>query len=44
MNKTRKETLKEIAEKLKNKELFKESNDRARQTLSKIRSTNKTRQ
>jgi hypothetical protein len=33
-----KETLKEIAEKLKGKELFKESNDRARQTLSEIKS------
>jgi hypothetical protein len=38
MNKMGKETLKEIAEKLKNKELFKESNDRARQTLSEIKS------
>jgi hypothetical protein len=32
------ETLEEIAEKLKNKELFKESNDRARKTLSEIKS------
>ena len=32
------ETLEEVAEKLKGKELFKESNDRARQTLSEIKS------
>jgi hypothetical protein len=33
-----KETLEEVAERLKGKELFKESNDRARQTLSEIKS------
>jgi hypothetical protein len=32
------ETLKEVAERLKDKELFKESNDRARQILSEIKS------
>ena len=32
------ETLEEVAERLKGKELFKESNDRARQTLSEIKS------
>ena len=36
MNK--KETLKEVAERLKDKELFKESNDRARKVLSEIKS------
>ena len=35
MNK--KETLKEVAERLKDKELFKESNDRARKVLSEIK-------
>ena len=33
-----KEKLKEVAEKLKDKELFKESNDRARKVLSEIKS------
>lgn len=32
------ETLEEVAEKLKGKELFKESNDRARKILSEIKS------
>jgi hypothetical protein len=34
-----KETLEEVAERLKGKELFKESNDRARETLSEIKSS-----
>jgi hypothetical protein len=36
-----KETLEEVAERLKRKELFKESNDRARETLSEIKSSPK---
>jgi hypothetical protein len=35
------ETLEELAERLKGKELFKESNDRARETLSEIKSSPK---
>jgi len=35
---TRETTLEEVAKKLKGKELFKESNDRARETLSEIKS------
>jgi hypothetical protein len=34
----KKETLEEVAERLKGKELFKESNDRARKILSEIKS------
>lgn len=33
-----KETLEDVAEKLKGKELFKESNDRVRKVLSEIKS------